>query len=62
LHYHDETIHKEKSDHIEDKLRENKFIFLKLCLQQQQNIFTVANKSSETAVYSSFAVSQIIAK
>jgi len=45
--------------HLESKLKEDKFIVLKSDLQRQQNVFTVANKSSEAAVYANL---QIIAK
>jgi len=40
-----ETMHKEKFNNLEDK-----FNILKLDLQWQQNIFTVAKKSSEAVV------------
>jgi hypothetical protein len=54
-------MHKEKFDDLEGKVREDKFNLLKSDLQRKQNEFTVANKSNEAAVYSSFSLSQIIA-
>jgi hypothetical protein len=44
------------------KLREDKLQNIKSDLQQEQNMFTVATKSNETAVHGSFGVSQIIAE
>jgi hypothetical protein len=62
LRRHYETSHKDKFGVLEGKLREDKLKNLKSDLQQQQNIFTVAAKSNETAVHASFAISQIIAE
>jgi hypothetical protein len=56
LHYHCETVHKEKFHHLEGKLMEDKFIVLKSNLQWQQNIFSIANKSSEAMVYVHFTL------
>jgi hypothetical protein len=48
---HRETIHKEKFGHLVGKPREDEFIVLKYDLERYTNIFTVANKSSEAAVF-----------
>jgi hypothetical protein len=44
-------MHKERFGHLEDKLREDKFIVLKSSLQWLEAIPTVANKSSKGAVF-----------
>ncbi|XP_017770200.1 PREDICTED: general transcription factor II-I repeat domain-containing protein 2-like [Nicrophorus vespilloides] len=62
LRRHYEAFHRDKYDVFEGKLREEKLKKLKLDMQRQQNIFTVATKSNDAAIHASFAVSQIIAK
>jgi len=47
---------------FEDKPCEPKLKVLKSDMQRQQNVFTVANKSSEVVVCASFALLQITAK
>jgi hypothetical protein len=39
-----------KFGHFEGKVREDEFSHLKSVLQRQQNLFTMANKSSEAEV------------
>jgi hypothetical protein len=56
LRRHYETAHEKKFAH-ECKLREDKFNVLKSDLQ---NVFTLATKTSEAAVYANFALTQII--
>jgi phosphopantetheinyl transferase (holo-ACP synthase) len=62
LHRHHENLHKDKFGVLEGSLRENKLKNLKCDLQRQQNMFTVATKTTEAALQTSFIISQIVAK